>query len=130
MIGLTASKYPDDQMFGLLALSARNDQRVRAHVRLALSHELPEVALVAARSMGTLGSDAGYAVAQNGAKSKDPRQRLLAALAFGAIGRADAQEVLAGLLKDAEPAVRVAAATAVLELNVPGREQQAQGAAR
>jgi HEAT repeat protein len=129
MIGLTASRYPDDQMFGLLALAARNDQRVRAHVRLALSNEFPEVALVAARSMGMLGSDAGYAIAQNGAKSQDPRQRLLAALAFGAIGRSDAQEILAGLLKDADPAVRVAAATAVLQLNAPGREQ-AQGAAR
>jgi HEAT repeat protein len=133
MIGLTASGYPDDQMFGLLALASRNDQRVRAHVRLALSsalsNEFPEVALVAARSMGMLGSDAGYAIAQNGAKSKDPRQRLLAALAFGAIGRSDAQEILAGLLKDADPTVRVAAATAALQLNAPGREQ-AQGAAR
>ncbi len=129
MIGLTASAYKDDQMFGLLALAARNDQRVRGHVRLELSNSFPEVALVAARAMGLLGSDAGYAVAQNGARSKDPRQRLLAALAFGAIGRSDAQEILAGLLKDAEPAVRVAAATAVLELNAPGREQ-AQGAAR
>ena len=101
---------------------------MRGHVRQELAHDFPEVALVAARAMGMLGSDAGYAIAQQGGKSADPRQRLLAALAFGAIGRLDAQPILAGLLKDAEPAVRVAAATAVLELQAPAREQAAGGA--
>jgi len=35
---------------------------------------------------------------------------------FGAIGRPDAQEYLAPLLKDADPDVRLSAATALLEL--------------
>jgi HEAT repeat protein len=74
------------------------------------------VSLVAARAMGMLGSGAGYGVAMKGAKSVDPRQRHLAALAFGAIGRADAQPFLAPLLKDPESDVRLAAATAILQL--------------
>jgi HEAT repeat protein len=61
-----------------------------------------------------LGSDAGYGVALNGAKSKDPRQRMLAALAFGAIGRTDAQDELAQLLRDPDHDVRIAAATSLL----------------
>ena len=63
-----------------------------------------------------IGSDEGYGVALKGASSTDPRQRLLAALAFGAIGRSDAQETLANLLKDDNTDVRVAAATAILQL--------------
>jgi HEAT repeat protein len=55
-------------------------------------------------------------VALIGAKSIDPRQRLLAALAFGDIGRTDAQPVLAGLLTDSETDVRLAAAGALLQI--------------
>jgi HEAT repeat protein len=76
-----------------------------------------EVALVAARAMGMLGSDEGYGIALQGAKSQDPQQRFLAALALGAIGRTDAQEPLRGLLTAQEPNVRLAAATAILQLN-------------
>ena len=36
--------------------------------------------------------------------------------ALGAIGRADAQETLATLLKDPDPDVRLAAASAILQL--------------
>ena len=77
---------------------------------------MPEVALVAARAMGMIGSDAGYGVAQNNIKTPDPRKKALAALAFGQIGRSDAQPILAPLLKDHEQSVRVAAATAILQL--------------
>jgi HEAT repeat protein len=49
-----------------------------------------------------------------GFKSKDPRQRMLAALAFGSIGRPDAQDELAQLLRDPEHDVRIGAATALL----------------
>ena len=66
--------------------------------------------------MGMLGSDEGYVVAMKALKSTDPRQRLLAALALGAIGRADAQDELAPLLKDADQTVRIGAATALLQL--------------
>ena len=75
---------------------------------------------MAARALGMLGSDDGYGVALLGAKATDPergpRQRHLAALAFGAIGRTDAQDVLATLLKDPIPDVRLAAASAILQL--------------
>jgi len=40
----------------------------------------------------------------------------LAALAFGDIGRTDAQPILAQLLHDPDRPVRLAAATAILEL--------------
>ena len=51
-----------------------------------------------------------------GAKSVDPRQRLLAVLAFGDIGRSDAQPVLANLLIDSDVDVRLAAAVSLLEI--------------
>jgi HEAT repeat protein len=63
-----------------------------------------------------LGSDAGYVLAAEGATSQDPDQRTLAAFALGAIGRTDSQDTLARLLDDPNPDVRLAAATAVLEL--------------
>ncbi len=71
---------------------------------------------MAARVVGQLKSDEGYGVAMEYYDSKDARQRALAALAFGDIGRMDAQEYLEKLLKDNDPDVRIAAATALLQL--------------
>jgi HEAT repeat protein len=119
LIALSLSKYPDDEMIGLLGLASPKDTRVRQHVRNGLTADWPEVALVAARGMGMLGSDEGYGIALQGAHNGDKRQRLLAALAFGDIGRADAQDELGKLLHDSDPAVRIAAATSILELNRP-----------
>ena len=124
LVGLTLSRFPDDQIVGFLGLAWPRNVNVRQHVRNGLSSEeanwadekWPEVRLVAARAMGMLGSDEGYGIALLGAASSDPRQRVLAALAFGAIGRADAQEVLRKLLADADSGVRIAAATAILQL--------------
>jgi len=116
LVGLTLSKYADDQQLALLALAAPRNGSVREAVRSALTGEHAETNLVAAQAMGMLGSDEGYGVALKGAKSGEGRQRFLAALAFGAIGRTDAQPVLRTLMKDKDPRVRVAAATAVLEI--------------
>ena len=116
LVGLTISKYADDQMLGLLALSAPRNETVREHVRTGLTSDHTETCLVAARAMGQLNSDEGYGVALKGAQSGEGRHRFLAALAFGAIGRTDAQPVLAKLLKDRDPRVRVAAATGLLEI--------------
>lgn len=120
LVSASASGYPDDQMIALLGLAWPKDRRVLGHLRAALTADYPEVCLVAARAMGICGSDAGYAIAVEGVKSKDPRQRLLAAMALGAIGRSDAQPYLAELLKDKDsPDVRLAAAQAVLQLQTP-----------
>jgi len=116
LIAVTLNINPGYQMVAMLALGAPRDVRVRAHIRANLTSDYIEVALVAARVMGQLQSDEGYGVAINGAKSSDARQRSLAALAFGAIGRNDAQEYLEKLLKDSNQDVRIAAATAILEL--------------
>jgi HEAT repeat protein len=116
LIGMTLNINPGYQMVAMSALGAPRDVRVRAHIRSNLTSDYIEVALVAARVMGQLGSDEGYGVAINGAKSSDKRQRALAALAFGAIGRLDAQEYLQKLLKDPDQDVRISAATAVLQL--------------
>jgi len=116
LIALSLSKYPDDEMLGLLALASPRDTRVRQHVRQGLVADWKEVCLVAARAMGMLGSDEGYGIALQGAKSGDKRQRLLAALALGDIGRTDAQDELRKLLGDQDANVRIAAATAILEL--------------
>ncbi len=127
LVALSVSAHPDDQMIGLLGLAEPSDQQVRQNVRGSLVIEdrngeqsgYPEAALVAARAMGMLGSDEGYGVAMRGAASKDPRQRQLAAFAFGAIGRSDAQGLLRSLLHDENADVRIAAATAIFQLQ-PG----------
>ncbi len=116
LVGATVNQDPGDQIFGVLALAEPRDQRVIEHVRGTLTSDYAEVALAAARAMGQLGSDEGYGVALNYARSRDPRQRAMAAWALGDIGRADAQETLGKLLADEDPNVRLAAATAVLVL--------------
>jgi HEAT repeat protein len=103
-------------MIALLALAGPKDARVLGHIEGNLTADYDEVSLVAARAAGMVGSDAGYGVALRGIKSSLTRQRMLAAMAFGAIGRSDAQEYLAPLLKDEDADVRLAAATALLQL--------------
>jgi HEAT repeat protein len=116
LVGGTISAYPDDQMIALLALAGPHDTRSLGHIQAQLTADYVEVALVAARAAGILGSDEGYGVAMIGAKSVDPRQRLLAAMAFGDIGRPDAQPILANLLNDTDSDVRLAAAGALLQI--------------
>ncbi len=120
LIGMTMNINPGYQMVAMLALGAPRDTRVRAHIRANLTSDYAEVALVAARVMGQLDSDEGYGVAINGAKSSDKRQRSLAALAFGAIRRTDAQPYLQKLLMDPDQDVRIASATAILQLKPNG----------
>jgi len=117
LISGSISPHPDEQITSYLAMAGPRDQRVIEHVRGGLTNHYAEVRLAAARAVGMLGSDEGYGIAMEGVKSADPRQRSLAALAFGAIGRADAQPYLAELLKDKDDEVRLAAATAVLQLH-------------
>ncbi|MEM8874075.1 MAG: HEAT repeat domain-containing protein [Planctomycetota bacterium] len=110
------SLYPDEELFCTLALAANGDRRVIVHIRPKLTSEYSYIALAASRAMGQLGSDEGYGVALQGAKSEDPQDRSLAAFAFGDIGRLDAQPYLGQLMTDADPNVRLAAASAVLKL--------------
>jgi HEAT repeat protein len=112
----TLSRNPGPQMVALIALAGPREARVADHIRPALTSDYVEVSLVAARALGQLGLDDGYTIAIKAAESSEPRQRALAALALGAIGRADAQGTLARLLKDPNPDVRVAAASAILQL--------------
>ena len=112
----TISKYADDQILCLMALSGRKDQRVSRVLEGKLTDDYPEVSLAAARSLGVLGSDAGMGVALKFATSNEARQRGMAALALGEIGRSDAQPQLARLLTDRDPNVRIAAASAILQL--------------
>jgi len=116
LVALSLSKHPDDQMIGLIGLAEPRDSRVRQRVRNGLTADYPEVTLVAARAMGMLGSDEGYGLALQGANSADKRQRQLAAFAIGAIGRPDSQPQLRKLMADPAPDVRLAAATALLQL--------------
>ena len=113
------SNFVDDQMWAIMALTSTKDRRVETYIRGKLTDMYIEVALVAARGLGDLGSDAGYPVAMKGVKGTDWRSRFLGAYALGAIGRSDAQSSLAPLLKDSEPRVRVAAAKALLQLREP-----------
>ena len=108
----------DRLMVCLLALAQGRSPTDKVYKILQgnLTGDYVEVTLAAARAMGIIGSDEGMGVALAAVPSKAPRQRAMAALALGAIGRADAQPQLAKLLKDADPNVRLAAATAVLQL--------------
>ena len=123
LISWSLSKYPDDRMMAFIGLAEPRNRSVIQHVRNGLVSEYRQVALTAARAMGMLGSDEGYGLAEQGAASADPGERIEAALAFGAIGRSDAQDVLKKLLSDSDTNVRIAAAEAILELKpefVPG----------
>ena len=117
LITATISRYPDDQMIACLALAGPRDQGVIEHLRGMLVTPYTEVNLVTARALGMVGSDEGYGTALAALPSPDARQRQLAAMAFGAIGRMDAQRHLRKLLTDAEADVRLAAAGAILQLN-------------
>ena len=116
----TVSSYASDRMIALTALAEPHNRAVLRNVYGLLTDEYPEVALVAARAAGELGNDAGIGVAEAGARSTDPMQRALAALALGAIGRADSQPILAKLLGDDQPDVRLTAATAILQIDAAG----------
>jgi HEAT repeat protein len=119
LVAFSISGYPDDQMIALPAIAETGDQRVIQHIRGQLDNDYIEVSLSAARALGMLGSDEGWNIAVPAATSSDPRQRSLAALAMGAIGRTDLQPYLKQLIKDKEPAVRISAATAILQLHEP-----------
>lgn len=116
LITATISRYPDDQMIASLALAGPRDPRVIEHLRGMLVTQYLEVNLVAARAMGMIGSDEGYGTAREAVTSADPRQRQLAAMAFGSIGRLDSQPYLKRLLADVDPDVRIAAAGSILQL--------------
>jgi HEAT repeat protein len=120
LVGMTTSAHPDDQMVAFLALAQTHDQRMREQIRAGLTNDYPEVRLVAARGVAMLGGaprDMGFVIAQEGAKSADPRQRFLAAHAMAWMNRSDAQPILRQLLEDTDPHVRIAAAAAILQLN-------------
>jgi HEAT repeat protein len=114
------SQFGDDQILALLAMTGPQDARAMSLIRGRLTDDYEEVRLAAARAMGELGSDRGYAVATEQVSSGDPRRRVLAAMALGAIGRADAQDDLAPLLNDPQAEVRLAAATALLRIGHGG----------
>jgi HEAT repeat protein len=123
LVAKSISRYPDEQIVALVALAGPNDPRVIDHIRSQLINEYTEVALAAARGCGMLGYDDGFTIAIRAAKSDDPRQRVLAAFALGAIGRSDSQAALAPLLEDADTNVKLAAATAIMQLREPGNRR-------
>jgi HEAT repeat protein len=116
------SQFVDDQMLCLQQITGPRNRVVEGFVRGKLTGNYPQVNILAAKAMGELGYDAGYGVAMNGIRSADPRERQLAALAFGAIGRSDAQALLAPLLRDTDSEVRLCAATAILQLKEPSAQ--------
>jgi HEAT repeat protein len=122
LAGLVKSHYRDDQMVGILGLASTHNPSIGENIRPEISGIDMDVKLVAARGMAMLGGgtyDLGYPIAMDGARETDPKLRVLAALALGAIGRTDEQPVLRGLLTDPDPDVRIAAAAAILQLTPP-----------
>ena len=117
LLSATVSSIASDQMLAALALAQPRDTRVLGHIQSMFGSDYLEVNLVCARAAGMLGNGLGYGYAVNGTQSNDPRQRSLAAMAFGDIGRSDAQQYLARLIKDENPNVRLAAAKALVEID-------------
>lgn len=114
LVAASQSAFPDLQIVALLGMVGPRDHRVIEHVRSQLTAEHIEVQLAAARALGMLGSDQGYAIAQQAVRERSPRLKVLAALVFAEIGRTDAQPILAPLLDDPDPDVRLSAALALL----------------
>jgi HEAT repeat protein len=112
----TLSANPDDRMVALLALAEPRDTQVLGNIEGLLTDDYVEVALVAARAAGMLGSDDGYGLALQSASSSDVGQRVLAGMALASIGRADAQPALRKLLADTNPDARLVAAGAILAI--------------
>jgi HEAT repeat protein len=139
LVGLTASKYPDDEMIGYLGLMQHPEnlpestrETLAEIARSGLSADWDEVKLVAARALAEVADirgpyDLGYDIATRGAQSSDPRQRVLGALALGAIGRTDAQDTLRPLLQDQNPDTQIAAATALLQIGKTPRNAPSKG---
>ena len=116
LVAASISGNPGHQMVGILALAGPKDPRISEHVRAGLTSSYQEVVLVTARALGMLGSDEAYDKALAATTSTDARQRSLAALALGAIGKPQVAETLVVMLKDIDPDVRVAASLAILQL--------------
>lgn len=116
LVAASQSAFPDYQIVALMAMVGPKDHRVIEHVRSQLTAEHTEVQLAAARALGVLGEDLGYAIAQQAVRQPSPRLKVLAAMAFAEIGRSDAQPLLKPLLDDEDADVRLAAATALLVL--------------
>lgn len=120
LVIFTLSRFPDEQVVALIALAQPRNPRVLEHIRgWMVDDNFPEVPLAAARAAGMLGSDEGYGTAVQFLRAGDPRQRVMAAMALGDIGRIDAQSRLRPLLSDPEPDVQLAAAAAILKLKPP-----------
>ena len=88
------------------------------HIRAKLVGEFDEVCISAARALGELGFDDGQTIALNGRNPLSAHPGL-GGPGIGAIGRSDSQPALRKLLEAPEEPVRLAAATAILQLK-PG----------
>lgn len=116
LIAATINEAADNQMIAVLALAQPRDPRLDSNIALSMGSPYDEVRLVAARALGMVGNSFGYKEAAAHVTASDARQRALAALALGAIGKPEAAPLLSQLLTDPDPAVRVAAASAALQL--------------
>lgn len=144
LVFMTGSGVGSEEVFAIHALAELRDPAYRDNFRYKLSQgSHPEVRLAAARALGLLGSDEGYAEAIRGLRAGSPRRtndprdppqeqrlriRQLAALAVAAAGRPGVLPELERMLEaERDPRVRVALAQAILELR--HRSRRAAGRA-
>lgn len=129
---MTGAGVGSDEVFAINALAATGDPAYAEtfHYKLATATHL-ETRLAAARGLGLLHSDDGFAVALGGLRRDRPmrsdpqdpaegrilRTQQLAAAALGAIGRTDALPALTEVMeKSDDPRVQVSAARAILDI--------------
>jgi len=122
------SAYADDRMVGVRAMGALGTEEAKNALLTMLDDPLLEVKLAAARELGRLGDTVGEAqvkavfegnfLAAMGPQSAD-RIRVLTALAIAEIGTPALAKHLPEMLQETSPAVRMAAAKAVLAIAAP-----------
>lgn len=108
------SEFDEVRVLAVMMVGRLKDRRAQTTLGQMLTQNPQELALAAAGSLAQLGMDNGLSVALNASQSPTSTLRSQAAFVLRQFSSADAARALVRLLDDPDPAVRIAAAAAVL----------------
>jgi HEAT repeat protein len=118
IVALSLSPYAEDHLAALSTCRTLQNP-IAVNVLLAgLKDPSPPAQLIAARGLGQRGSTLGEKIAVQASKSTNAHLRALAALALGAIPVSSNAARLEKMLTDANPRVRIAAASGLIHLHL------------